>query len=54
VSNGSLSLRVGTLRQRAELPPTGKFWCRSALPWLDALPELPGIATQPNLEKKSS
>jgi len=27
------SLRIGTLRQRAELPPHRQLWCRSALPW---------------------
>ena len=26
-------LRVGTLSQRAALPPTRQIWCRSALPW---------------------
>jgi hypothetical protein len=30
----SYSLRVGTLRQRAELfPPRVQIWCDSALPW---------------------
>jgi len=27
------SLRIGTLRQRAELGPRRQVWCRSALPW---------------------
>lgn len=27
------SLRVGCLRQRAELPPRKRIWCRSALDW---------------------
>jgi len=38
----SYSLRVGALRQRAELPPRRRIWCRSALPWsldLRGLPE---------------
>ncbi len=26
-------LRVGTLSQRAALPPKRQIWCRSALPW---------------------
>ena len=26
-------LRVGTLSQRAALPPTRQIWCQSALPW---------------------
>lgn len=35
-------LRVGTLRQRAQLPPKKQGWCRSAMPWsmnIDALPK---------------
>jgi hypothetical protein len=36
------SLRLGTCRQRAELVPVAQIWCRSALPWLDALPTIPG------------
>jgi hypothetical protein len=27
------SLRVGCIRQRAELRPMRQIWCRSALPW---------------------
>jgi hypothetical protein len=27
------SLRVGCLRERAELPPVRQQWCQSALPW---------------------
>jgi len=27
------SLRVGTIKQRAELRPKLQIWCRSALPW---------------------
>lgn len=26
-------LRVGTLAERADLPPQKEIWCRSALPW---------------------
>lgn len=28
------SIRVGTVHQRAELPPTVQLWCRSALDWV--------------------
>ncbi len=31
------ALRVGTMRQRASLPPKVQFWCRSALPWMPAM-----------------
>lgn len=29
----SYTLRVGTLDERAKLPPQKEIWCRSALPW---------------------
>ena len=31
------SVRVGTLKQRAELTPTRQIWFRSALPWVTDL-----------------
>ena len=37
-------IRVGTARQRNELPPKAQAWCRSALPWsmnLESLPRSP-------------
>ena len=37
-------LRVGTLRQRAQLPPKKQGWCRSAMDWamnLESLPQSP-------------
>ncbi|GHA23208.1 aldehyde-activating protein [Devosia pacifica] len=39
--NRTFGLRVGALRQRAELPPKRQYWARSKLPWL---PELPGTS----------
>lgn len=29
------SLRVGSIDQRASLPPRRQIWCRSALPWAE-------------------
>ncbi|HEX6319535.1 MAG TPA: GFA family protein [Burkholderiales bacterium] len=43
----AFSLRVGTIRQRAELRPQKQLWSRSALEWLK---ELPGVK---RLEKQS-
>lgn len=40
------SVRVGTLAQRAELPPVAQVWCRSELPWLADLASVPRIETQ--------
>jgi len=37
--NPRFGIRVGSLRQRAQLAPKRQIWCRSKLPWL---PELPG------------
>jgi hypothetical protein len=39
--NRKFGVRVGTLRQRADLVPDRQFWIRSKLPWL---PDLPGAA----------
>ena len=37
----SYSLRVGCLRQRAELPPRRQIWCRSAVAWSRSLEAVP-------------
>ena len=31
------NLRMGTVRQRSQLPPRFQVWCRSALPWLPTI-----------------
>ena len=39
-------IRLGTARQRAQLPPKKQIWCRSAQPWAmqvgEIEPQLPG------------
>ncbi len=40
-------LRVGTIKQRAELRPRRQIWCRSALEWAMNIEGLPKIVTQP-------
>jgi len=40
------SLRVGCLRQRAELLPVRQQWCRSALPWAMDLSGIPQAQRQ--------
>lgn len=42
----SYSLRVGCLRQRAELPPRKRNWLRSAMPWAQNISALPANDTQ--------
>lgn len=41
------NLRVGTVRQRAGLPPRVQFWCRSALPWVMDMGSVKQFSTQP-------
>lgn len=36
-------IRWGTIRQRAELPPRRRIWCRSAPEWIGTIADLPGI-----------
>ncbi|MEM9305415.1 MAG: GFA family protein [Pseudomonadota bacterium] len=36
-----INIRVGTLRQRAELTPKHQIWCRSSAPWLTQIASLP-------------
>ena len=43
----SYGLRVGTIRQKNELPPKGQGWCRSALDWAMNLESLPQSTKQP-------
>jgi hypothetical protein len=40
------SIRLGTVRQRAELPPKVQIWCRSALPWTMNLGQVTQVAKQ--------
>ena len=35
------NLRIGTLRERAELRPRTQLWCRSAMPWINDLASVP-------------
>ena len=37
----SYSLRVGCLKQRAQLPPKRRIWCRSALDWAQNVSGVP-------------
>jgi hypothetical protein len=40
------SLRVGCLRQKAQLAPKKRIWCRSALAWAQNVSAIPGIDHQ--------
>jgi hypothetical protein len=42
----SYSLRVGCLRQRADLTPRKRIWCQSALAWSVNVEEVPAIDRQ--------
>jgi len=40
------SMRIGTLAERADLPPQRQIWCEAALPWTRDLLSLPKIEKQ--------
>jgi hypothetical protein len=42
----SYTLRVGCLKQRADLPPKKRIWCRSALDWAQDVKAIPAIDRQ--------
>ena len=43
VDPSTYGVRVGTLDQRASLPPAKQIWCRSALAWTRDLRDVPGV-----------
>lgn len=42
----SVIIRLGCVRQRAQLKPTAQIWQHSALPWVAELAAVPGSAQQ--------
>lgn len=40
------SLRIGCLKERADLPPKKRLWCHSALPWSQDVSDIPGVDFQ--------
>jgi hypothetical protein len=46
VPHASYFIRVGTIRQRNELPPKIQIWTRSAQPWIEHLASVPGMEKQ--------
>lgn len=40
------ALRVGTIRQRAELIPRSQIWLRSSQSWVAGLESIPGLQTE--------
>ena len=42
----AFGIRVGTLKQRAELRPMQQIWYRSALPWVADIRGVPHVETQ--------
>ena len=45
----AFGIRVGTIRQRAELRPNRQYWCRSALPWVKDLGSVAQFERQDDL-----
>lgn len=51
----SVTVRLGCVRQRAQLKPVAQIWQRSSLPWLSELDQIPGSREQqakPTLENQ--
>jgi hypothetical protein len=46
-------LRVGSVNQRAALPPKAQGFCRSALPWTMDLRDVPEIPSAPSARPKT-
>ena len=42
----SFGVRVGTLKQRAQLRPSRQIWYRSALPWITDVRDIPHVERQ--------
>ena len=40
------NLRIGTLAERADLPPQRQIWCEAALPWTGDLLDVPATPKQ--------
>jgi hypothetical protein len=40
------NLRLGAVKQRAELAPKAQYWCRSAMPWAMDISRLPQAPDQ--------
>ena len=41
------NIRIGTVRQRAQLAPRSQLWCRSAMPWVRELEAIQQFPKQP-------
>jgi hypothetical protein len=42
----SYTLRIGSIRERAQLRPAKQIWCRSALPWVMQLDSVAKVSQQ--------
>jgi hypothetical protein len=42
------NIRLGGVRQRAQLPPRRQIWCDSAMPWIGDLAAIPAQPRDPN------
>jgi hypothetical protein len=47
----SVSIRLGCVKQRAQLVPAAQIWQRSSMPWLSSLAGVPGSQEQQALLK---
>lgn len=47
-------IRVGCVKQRAELVPGRQLWQRSSMPWLSRLADIPGVLDQQGFTPQGS
>jgi hypothetical protein len=47
------NLRLGAVKQRAQLVPKAQFWCRSAMPWVMDISRLPQSPDQSRPVRKT-
>jgi len=53
----SFNLRLGAVKERAQLVPKAQFWCRSAMPWvmdISAIPQAPDQTSRPRKSMNST
>ncbi len=46
------NLRIGAVKQRAELTPKAQYWCRSAMPWAMDISHIPQAPEQSQVPKE--
>ena len=48
------NLRLGAVKQRAQLTPKAQYWCRSAMPWVTDISHIPQAPDQSHAPRVST